>query len=580
MELSPYRRFLMTEAEIKSLLSFKGQIIGVVDPLYIASQMVENGYISRDLHEAVQTKLLAGVKRRDIADFLISHLPFHTYFASVIRALHNCGYTKLASKLFLQFARSQTGIVVVKRIQYEKRIHLESFYKGLNDKIQDGQFKNPSEALDQLARRFISKFEVELNPREKSRIAEKCVAILGAQIVAHAITYGSALPRNEMFSQMKSLVPFTENFWATDVVYYVGKAYANLMTMNIEDGENMLKAARVRVYNTGPCAELINVLLMETYYLLCKYEISPTIKIKEDLLMWGNIGIESLEEEDDEMKIFWRRMFILPMVFCLLGIGNKASIIPGAYIDTNCIQMAKQLLADIDKHFEGIAQRREMFYRVARARLNQLLGRTDDALIHISLAENLAESGQFKEVFNIREIKSALQTIKKVRERKETMYHKNAEYIPSDFAGEAREANVCEPCNTSEENLQFSSEPAKYHANPGKAFTESSGNRIPLLHELIQSGENIAESQNTDTLEWISFSDQSESLPNHFLPQRMRTLQYQSNVPMTGEPTFVTLTDVHTDNSESVQVRINIPTFDADDLSDAEETKLKQPVSS
>ena len=488
MELSPYRRSLWSEAEIKALLTFKGQIIGVVDPLYIASQMVENGYISKDLHEAVQKKISAGVKRRDIADFLISNLPFHTLFASVIRALHNYGYRKLSSKLFLQFARSQTGINVVKKTQYEKKSQLESFYKGLNVKIQDGQFKNPREALDQLAKRFISRFEVELNPREKTRIAEKCVAVLGAQMYAHAITHDSALPRNELFSKIKSLVPFTQNVWATDVVYYVGKAYANFMAMNIEYGENMLTAARVGVYNTGPCVELINVLLMETYYLLCKYEISPTIKIKEDLLMWGNIGIESLEEEDDEMKIFWRRMFILPMVFCLLGIGNKVSIIPGAYIDANCIQMAEQLLADIDKHFEGIAQRREMFYRVARARLNQLLGRTDDALIHISLAENLAESGQFKEVFNIREIKSTLQTAKNGRDKTTYMYHKNAECVPSDCAGEAREANVCEPCNTSDENLQFTSEPATYLANPGKAFNESSGNRIPLLHELCRVG--------------------------------------------------------------------------------------------
>ena len=60
----------------------------------------------------------------------------------------------------------------------------------------------------------------------------------------------------------------------------------------------------------------------------------------------------------------------------------------------------------------------------------------------------------------------------------------------------------------------------------------------------------------------------------------MRTLQYQSNLQMTGEPNFCTLTDVHTDKSESLQVKINIPTFDADDLSNAEETELKQPVSS
>ena len=231
-------------------------------------------------------------KSNDVADFLISNLPFHTRFVTIIQILQKCGYSQLASKLFLQFSRSQTGICVIRKRQVETKTHLESFYTGLNSKIQDGQFKNPREALDQLARRFMSKFEAKLDPRVKTRTAEKCVAVLSAQIVAHAITNDSTLPQNELFSQLSSLIPHTETVCATDVVHYAGKAYANFITMNEEDGEKMLTAARDRICNTGACIELTNVLLVETYCLLCKYEKSPTAKIRDDVLMWGKIGIE------------------------------------------------------------------------------------------------------------------------------------------------------------------------------------------------------------------------------------------------------------------------------------------------
>ena len=458
------------------------------------------------------------------------------------------------------------------------------FYKGLTSKIHDGQFKNPRHALDQLAKRFMNKFEVELNPKEKQRTAEKCVAVLGAQIVAHAVTFNSTLPGNEMFCEMNSLIPYTENTWATEVVYYAGKAIANLMAMNLEDGESMLTAARVSVYNTGPCLEQINVLQIETYFLLWKNEQTPTTKVREDLLMWGRIGLESLKEEQEEIKIFWRRSFILSMVFCLLGIGNRANIIPGADVDDNCIKMAQQLLADFDQYYEGIEQRREMFYQVAKARLNHLLGRKDEALIHISSAEHLAESGQFKEVFYIRQIKSALQSDKS--SNNETLLHENDGKFPLNFASEVREANVCEPSNKSCENLQgFPGQTKNQNlvnaSKPFEGFTESAGRQIPLLSELEQIGGCTyeCEHENTNMFGWVSFSDQSVSFSTQLQEQRMRSLYFTSHVPVTGEKTFSTLKDLHTNVSENIPWALDEAVFNDNKLTDTDETELKQPLS-
>lgn len=274
--------------------------------------------------------------------------------------------------------------------------------------IHDAQFKDPREALRNLAKSFMKQFEEEEDELKKQRLADKVVAILGAEIDAHAITFDSGLPNNETFDEMKSLVPYTENTLITDVVYYGRLANANAIALKFDDGEDMLREARTRAFNTGPCLELVNMYI-EVYFLLWRYEQTPTNEIRDSLLMWGRIGLESLEAEEYGTKLMWRRMFILRMVFCLLGIGNRANIIVEADVDANCVNMAEGLLAEFDRFYEKIEQRRQMFYFVAKARLFQFRGDLTMAELFVQKAEQLALSGNFREVEFIQEFKEVIE---------------------------------------------------------------------------------------------------------------------------------------------------------------------------
>ena len=398
----------MSTMETKALLSYKQTLINAIDPVYVAFQLAKYNCISKGLCQIIQTRFIAGISKEENNELLLDNVPFHTNLLSFIKVLDKCGYHRLSARLFLIFIKMQTGFLEVQKSRNIDRKNLHSFFRKLKIMIHDAQFKNPTEFLRDLAKRFMKQFEKEKDPAKKQRIADKVVAIIGAGIDAQAITFDTELPNNDMFSLMKAIVPYTGNTLITDVVYYGRLANANAIARNFEDGEGMLREARVRAYNTGPCLELVNMLYIQVYFLLWQYEQTPTKQIRDSLMMWGRIGIESLEEEEFGTKLMWRRMFIQRMVFCLLGIGNRANIIHGAYVDDDCAKTAENLLADFDQYSERIEQRRKMFYNVAKGRLYQYRGEFEVASLYVSDAEKLAMSGNFKELEFIRDYKLSL----------------------------------------------------------------------------------------------------------------------------------------------------------------------------
>ena len=398
----------MNEMEKEALMSYKDTLVNSIDPLVIARQLAVTGCISQSFYDIIRARYITEVSRTEISEHLIYNLQFHTNIIALIQALDRCGYSKLSSALFMTFIKMHTGFHEVGKNRNTDRKNLHSLFGKLKIMIHDAQFRNPREFLRNLAKRFMKQFNEETNEAKKQKIADKCVVVLGAEIDAHAITFNSDLPNNEMFSEMKLLVPYTENTLISDVVYYGRLANANAIAKKFEDGEDMLKEARVRAYNTSPCLELVNMLYIEVYFLLWQYEETPTKPIRDLLMMWGRIGLESLEEEEYGTKLLWRRMFILRMVFCLLGIGNRANIIFGACIDDECASIAELLLTKFDQYFQDIEQRREMFYSVARARLCQYRGQHSEAFLHVCKAEKLSISGNFKEMEFIKQYKSII----------------------------------------------------------------------------------------------------------------------------------------------------------------------------
>ncbi|WAQ99225.1 LOW QUALITY PROTEIN: hypothetical protein MAR_023598 [Mya arenaria] len=205
-------------------------------------------------------------------------------------------------------------------------------------------------------------------------LADKCVAVIGAEIDAIAITFDKGLFKKEIFTKMKSLASMTSNTLLTDVVIFAANAHA--IAGHFDESRKMLEAARCKAVHIGLCRELVFMFYIEVQLKLHKFERTPTVDERQAISLLGRMGLECVEQDGNKT---WRRSFVLRMVFCLLDLGNKANVIENCPVDEACIVEAKELLADIDRNWTEA--RRKMLYYIARGRIAELTKQYQDCLM-------------------------------------------------------------------------------------------------------------------------------------------------------------------------------------------------------
>lgn len=328
------------------------------------------------------------------------------------RRFFDHGYQDLARSLFLYslYAESQSqSLVTVKRSvpANKKTIHL--YFKNLKRLVHNAQFKDPRSFFRKQARLLQNQIQHESAESKRQFLADKYIALLGAEIDAIAITYDVTLPDQDIFTELKSLAVNSTDASISEVVFFGRKANALAIAKKFSEGEDMVKQAHCCANFTGPCLEIANMIYIDVYFKLWQFEQTPTTELKESLLYEGSKGLWALSEEEEEIRNLWKRMFLLRMIFCLVGLSNKGRCIPGCVIREEDMDRAEKYMNEID--LKDIEARREMMYYIAKARIKQLRRMFDDANTEIDRAEAIAQSGNFKEIDSIMEYRSLLRKL-------------------------------------------------------------------------------------------------------------------------------------------------------------------------
>ncbi|KAK3104401.1 hypothetical protein FSP39_001260 [Pinctada imbricata] len=170
---------------------------------------------------------------------------------------------------------------------------------------------------------------------------------------------------------------------------------------NLTKPEDFIQSSKMDSFNLQACVEVENMLYIEVFSLLSKYEKEPSIELRDRILLISDNGLQFLEDEDEFSRLFWRRMFLIRMTYCLFGLSMKFQRIPGCYIDHESIHRGKRYLAEIDKCWDGIESRRKIWYYVARARQYELecdMRSMETAIWFVDQAIDLATKGNFSEI--------------------------------------------------------------------------------------------------------------------------------------------------------------------------------------
>lgn len=359
-------------------------------------------------------------RRLDVGDIpwgeLFRTLVFRDYsFVSsddLCRRFFEHGYQELARSLYMHFlyaeSHSQSLVTVKRSVPINKKsIHL--YFKNLKRLVHNAQFKDPRSFFRKQARLLQNQIQHERAESKRQFLSDKYIALLGAEIDAIAITYDVTLPDQDIFTELKSLAVNSTDASISEVVFFGRKANALAIAKKFSEGEDMVKQAHCCANFTGPCLEIANMIYIDVYFKLWQFEQTPTTELKESLLYEGSKGLWALSEEEEEIRNLWKRMFLLRMIFCLVGLSNKGRCIPGCVICEEDVDSAEKYMNEID--LKDIEARREMMYYIAKARIKQLRRMFDDANTEIDRAEAIAQSGNFKEIDSIMEYRSFLKKL-------------------------------------------------------------------------------------------------------------------------------------------------------------------------
>lgn len=359
-------------------------------------------------------------RRLDVGDItwgeLFRTLVFRDYsFVSsddLCRRFFDHGYQELARSLYMHFlyaeSHSQSLVTVKRSVPINKKsIHL--YFKNLKRLVHNAQFKDPRSFFRKQARLLQNQIQHERAESKRQFLSDKYIALLGAEIDAIAITYDVTLPDQDIFTELKSLAVNSTDASISEVVFFGRKANALAIAKKFSEGEDMVKQAHCCANFTGPCLEIANMIYIDVYFKLWQFEQTPTTELKESLLYEGSKGLWALSEEEEEIRNLWKRMFLLRMIFCLVGLSNKGGCISGCVICEEDVDRAEKYMNEID--LKDIEARREMMYYIAKARIKQLRRMFDDANTEIDRAEAIAQSGNFKEIDSIMEYRSFLRKL-------------------------------------------------------------------------------------------------------------------------------------------------------------------------
>ncbi|KAJ8312428.1 hypothetical protein KUTeg_009801 [Tegillarca granosa] len=378
-----------------------------IDPVEISTKLKKRLLITDFQHESILCLFNAEFSR----DFIWSELfrileknRLQCKTTDIFQILEECGYSSIALKLRLQhrqeLAASQISSAVQKLDSQSSisRQNAQKLYINLKSFSNSDVFREPRTFLRSLAFRTKTKFEAENCVDKKRNLADRYAALICAEIDAHAMLFHEKFPTHGLLNELKQIVPQTTNPFITNVSFNAQMGITYAIMGEIDKADEHLKQARASSHNIEQCVEMDHMFYILVFSLICEYEKHPTSDLRDKIMEMADIGLQCSDNDEEDIKIFWRRTFFLRMIHCLLGISCKGAPILGSKITSRCIEKAKNLLAEVDKYWNTLESRRKVWYYVARARVQEIEKNYDSARAYLQNAIQIATDGNFGEL--------------------------------------------------------------------------------------------------------------------------------------------------------------------------------------
>lgn len=336
---------------------------------------------------------------KEILKIIVCRDKTFTCFYELYHHFLEHGFDDIAAQ-FLRYFEITSGksgaISLVRRSSPVDRVRpLNNIYRW-QGMFHDGQFHDPLQFCRALSANMKMKWKNESNGKRKLLYADNCEYLQILELDTIMSNYDISKFDEKLFQRIHSFSNQTTSAPTFDALCCVRKSLTRAYAAEFAAAEDLANYAKFLAEFGSAPVEYANVLYYIILCKLCRIQHSPTTKLKESLLKDGERALSMLiSDPSDEKNLVTKRVILLRMAFCLLGIGLNGNVSPNYQVSQSDLEKAETFLAEIE--MTGVVARRKMFHYITQSRVYELRGYLWVALKTMSQASSVAKNGHFEE---------------------------------------------------------------------------------------------------------------------------------------------------------------------------------------
>ncbi|KAK3088204.1 hypothetical protein FSP39_016098 [Pinctada imbricata] len=415
----------MNKTEAKALKSFIDSNAAYIDPIQFVKLLVSRHVIETFILRKVVSELEKGQSWKQIWNFLFYQTKDRCSFRIIVNMLVVENERAIVQSLYRHWINSQKeddGIATPHRVSIESK-RMSRYFKDIKQQIHKlsfGNSENIHEALQNLGMSIKQEIEGATDQNTKKDLCDQYVALKAAQTDYLCNTSASINPNNEHFLEIEMYASSCTHPALALILVRGRQGDALSTTRDFIEGGHFMRSAYVEADFAEPCVEIIDMMYKNMVFKLAEFEANPTKEAQDAVLMVANQALDKLQDKDEDMLEFWKKIINVRKAYAYLGIGKHSKIIPVYWPNESCIRKAEHILKEpLMKHLEV---RRHFFKHVAKTRLYEVKSRNvkpynreyafiycKKAISHVAKAENKAKQGNYSEFEAIVYYKSQLE---------------------------------------------------------------------------------------------------------------------------------------------------------------------------
>ncbi|XP_061171666.1 uncharacterized protein LOC133181142, partial [Saccostrea echinata] len=330
----------------------------------------------------------------------------------LVDMLYKNNFKHVAQDLFffhIPFAQKSRCKDVSRKIVGERR-KIQLYFKRIKQDIHKLFTSDPYAKVGEIGKQMLQNIEEEQNPGRKRFLYDKYICLKAAEIDAHTNQTDNVDPNGKPFQEIEAVI--TESSCPEiSLILMLGRQadISSSLGTSPDDGENFLVDAFMWQNTCERCIEATDMIYKSVVFNLLQFQRTKDKKYQRRLFHQAEMGLDSLSEESDDVRLFWSRLFRLRIIFCHLGIGKRCEIIEGYDVSPESLKVVERMFQE-DK-LEDLEHRRKMMYGIAVSRFCHLQGAIGKAKEIINIVMDFAREGIYTEKENIAAYQEVLENI-------------------------------------------------------------------------------------------------------------------------------------------------------------------------